>query len=85
MDLYFNPTIFLAMHHELRNQSLMIESVQIATQYIKESNFCTELYSEVSDDNIASQRVLVTCGYRFCKEYAGKRIYKKHSVVKYSH
>ena len=57
---------------------MMIESVQIATQYIIESNFCTELYSEVNVDNIASQRVLVTCGYRFCKEYAGKRIYKTY-------
>ena len=78
MDLSFNPTIFFAMHHEHRNQGMMIESVKIATQYIIESNFCTELYSEVSDDNIASQRVLVTCGYRFCKEYAGKRIYKTY-------
>lgn len=78
MDLSFNPTIFFAMHHEYRNQGMMIESVQIATQYIIESNFCTELYSEVNVDNIASQRVLVTCGYRFCKEYAGKRIYKTY-------
>lgn len=34
MDLSFNPTIFFAMHHEHRNQGMMIESVQIATQYI---------------------------------------------------
>lgn len=54
----------------------MIESVQIATQYIIESNFCTELYSEVYVDNIASQRVLNTCGYVITIEHDRKIIFE---------
>lgn len=60
------------MHHEHRNQGVMIESVHIATQYIIVSNFCTELHSEVDDDNILSQRVLERYGYNFSIDNANK-------------
>lgn len=76
MDLSFNPTIFFAMHNEHRNKGMMIECVQIATQYILESNFCTELHSEVNVDNIASQKVLNTCGYVFSTEDDRKIIFE---------
>lgn len=80
MDLSFNPTIFFAMHPMHRNQGLMRESVELATQYICDAKLCNELHTEVDETNIPSRKVMENCGYSICEIKNDKIIYQ----VKYN-
>lgn len=63
MDLSTDPTIFFAIHPKYRNQGYMQECVRLATWYLFDAKLTSELHTEVDINNIASQRVLESCGY----------------------
>lgn len=65
MDIPDNPTLFYAVHPDYRRCGYLKETLTEVMRFVRESNLCPTIQTEVFADNIVSQKVLTELDVRF--------------------
>ena len=64
MDMNDKPALFYAIHPSYRCRGYMKESIHCLLCYLRESEKCEYVYTEVSKDNIPSMKLLENEGFK---------------------
>ena len=79
MDMTTEPTLFYAMHPKYRNREYMKKSLGCVIEYMKKSQLCRKIMTEVYQDNIVSQKLLKGIGFHYY-EQKDKKIYTQLAI-----
>ena len=78
MDIKTNPTLFYAMYPDYRNKGYMKECLIKMIDYVYGISLCDTLMTEVLCDNIISQEILLSIGFRqYMKDRS--KVYLRHA------